>query len=452
MAVSEDSLTFLAQYLDDSDPFAFNNSFEPKVGKPYIFSLYSPLSQLLHELYHMLNCPLQLEDCTLQLLKFNGSQGDYGPYLDLELSIEEQWYNFDSFGQDKRDALIIRTQLSIRVRAIVEKLLSSSGVELSRILSSLKQIFQDDKDLVHEFVESGGLDAIVTIGHQCEEANHYHILRALGQIMLYIDGMTGIGKHKATVEWLYSLLSSKHRNSVVKNAAKLLVIFVEYAPGNGELFMKAVSAVSVRERQPQWSHVMSLLKDTSLTEEIYYVLALKLVNSCLAYLPDQEAYYDLVDILEEQGMMQALLTLQPRAKQCEELQQQIDLYETTLKLEDGEIMPSELSPSSNLLPTLRRNKRGAAGSAGTGDKRQSRRRSVHDVAMTTNAAAATAAAANSKSKEPETAGSPLVTDKRARSGGEAATAAAAPGGASTALSATKKGSDLVLTSFQLLAY
>uniref|UniRef100_A0A1I8IS29 GBD/FH3 domain-containing protein n=1 Tax=Macrostomum lignano TaxID=282301 RepID=A0A1I8IS29_9PLAT len=415
MAVSEDSLTFLAQYLDDSDPFAFNNSFEPKVGKPYIFSLYSPLSQLLHELYHLLNCPLQLEDCTLQLLKFNGSQGDYGPYLDLELSIEEQWYNFDSFGQD------------------------SSGVELSRILSSLKQIFQDDKDLVHEFVESGGLDAIVTIGHQCEEANHYHILRALGQIMLYIDGMTGIGKHKATVEWLYSLLSSKHRNSVVKNAAKLLVIFVEYAPGNGELFMKAVSAVSIRERQPQWSHVMSLLKDTSLTEEIYYVLALKLVNSCLAYLPDQEAYYDLVDILEEQGMMQALLTLQPRAKQCEELQQQIDLYETTLKLEDGEITPSELSPSSNLLPTLRRNKRGAAGSAGTGDKRQSRRRSVHDVAMTTNAAAATAAAANSKSKVPETAGSPLVTDKRARSGGEAATTAAAPGGASTALSATKKG-------------
>jgi len=32
---------------------------------------------------------------------------------------------------------------------------------------------------------------------------------ALGQIMLYVDGMEGIASHTDTLQWLYSLLSSQ---------------------------------------------------------------------------------------------------------------------------------------------------------------------------------------------------------------------------------------------------
>ena len=32
---------------------------------------------------------------------------------------------------------------------------------------------------------------------------------ALGQIMLYVDGMNGLISHNETVQWLYSLVGSK---------------------------------------------------------------------------------------------------------------------------------------------------------------------------------------------------------------------------------------------------
>lgn len=42
----------------------------------------------------------------------------------------------------RKPTLILRTQLSVRVNAILEKLYGSSGPELRRSLFSLKQIFQ----------------------------------------------------------------------------------------------------------------------------------------------------------------------------------------------------------------------------------------------------------------------------------------------------------------------
>lgn len=35
---------------------------------------------------------------------------------------------------------------------------------------------------------------------------------ALGQIMLYVDGMNGLISHNETVQWLYTLVGSKVRN------------------------------------------------------------------------------------------------------------------------------------------------------------------------------------------------------------------------------------------------
>ena len=35
------------------------------------------------------------------------------------------------------------------------------------------------------------------------------VLAALGQVMLYVDGMNGVIAHNETIQWLYSLTASK---------------------------------------------------------------------------------------------------------------------------------------------------------------------------------------------------------------------------------------------------
>lgn len=100
----------------------------------------------------------------------------------------------------------MRTQLSVRVHAIIgkcsprcayaalhtlctnllfsslEKLLSSEGSDLRRALFSLKQVFQEDKDLVHAFVALGGLNCLVRVGNCADQNYQNYILRALGQV------------------------------------------------------------------------------------------------------------------------------------------------------------------------------------------------------------------------------------------------------------------------------
>lgn len=70
-----------------------------------------------------------------------------------------------------------------------DKLLTSEGKELRRALFSLKQIFQEDKDLVHGFVALGGLNCLVRIGNEADQNYQNYILRALGQV-------TSSRKHK----------------------------------------------------------------------------------------------------------------------------------------------------------------------------------------------------------------------------------------------------------------
>lgn len=44
----------------------------------------------------------------------------------------------------------------------------------------------------------------------------YLSVSALGQVMLYVDGMNGVIHHTATIQWLYSLLASKVRVQLVR--------------------------------------------------------------------------------------------------------------------------------------------------------------------------------------------------------------------------------------------
>ncbi|KAL2083958.1 hypothetical protein ACEWY4_019476 [Coilia grayii] len=159
--------------------------------------------------------------------------------------------------------------------------------------------------------------------------------QALGQIMLYVDGMNGLISHNDTVQWLYTLIGSKFR-LVVKTALKLLLVFVEYTEANAALLIQAVSAVDGRKGHKPWSNAMEILDEKDGVDTELLVYAMTLINKTLAGLPDQDSYYDVVDCLEEQGI-EAMAHRHLNRKGTDlDLVEQFNIYEMALRHEDGD--------------------------------------------------------------------------------------------------------------------
>lgn len=223
-----------------------------------------------------------LDDAARQSYK----DSDFGSYCDLESPAVQQWDTVDGPESCRQNALLVRSQLNDRVRAIIGKFMmmtnyghdwsfiirscscfisllyirsdqlhSTQGRDLCRVLFSLKQLFQEDKDLVRGFVALGGLDCLVSVGNDADQNYQNYILRALGQVMLYVDGMNGVMQHTPSIRWLYSLIASEFR-LVVKTALKLLLVFVEYVEGNGRLLVDAIHEEDVAANRTPWSNVM----------------------------------------------------------------------------------------------------------------------------------------------------------------------------------------------------
>ncbi|XP_028909904.1 FH1/FH2 domain-containing protein 3 isoform X3 [Ornithorhynchus anatinus] len=313
----------------------------------------------------------ELDDCTLQL-------SHNGTYLDLESTLAEQRDDLEGFqedaGRSKKQSIILRTQLSVRVHSCIEKLYNSSGRELRRALFSLKQIFQDDKDLVHEFVVAEGLTCLIKVGAEADQNYQNYILRALGQIMLYVDGMNGVINHNETIQWLYTLIGSKFR-LVVKTALKLLLVFVEYSESNAPLLTQAVASVDAKRGAKPWSNVMEILEEKDGVDTELLVYAMTLVNKTLSGLLDQDAFYDVVDCLEELGI-EAISQRHLTKKGTDlDLVEQFNLYEATLRHEDGD-EGAEPPPSGR--KDRRRASLGSNERRGL-ERRRSRRHSVQNV-------------------------------------------------------------------------
>ncbi|KAM9766052.1 FH1/FH2 domain-containing protein 1 isoform 3-T3 [Menidia menidia] len=330
------SVTCRVQFLEDSDPFVCTNFPEPRRPPPVVLEESLPLSAQLAGIHRLLEAPLKLEDCALQLASTGG-------YLDLDSSLSEQRDELDGLYQDvakgKKPILILRTQLSVRVHSILEKLYNSQGPELRRSLFSLKQLFQDDKDLVPEFVASEGLTCFIKVGAEADHNYQNYILRALSQIMLFVDGMNGVINHTETLQWLYTLTGSLSR-LVVKTSMKLLIVFVEYSESNSPLLIAAVSAVDARRGAKPWSYVMDVLEEKNGADTELLMFAMTLINKTLAVLPDQDSFYDMTDCLEQLGM-EALVHKHLNSSRTEpELRAQFTTYETALRYEDGDVEDS----------------------------------------------------------------------------------------------------------------
>nr|XP_055060949.1 FH1/FH2 domain-containing protein 1 isoform X2 [Misgurnus anguillicaudatus] len=325
-------ITCRVQYLEDSDPFVCSNFPEPRRPPQYDFNEHQPLHEQVAGVHKLLAAPLKLEECALQL-------APNGNYLDLESSLEEQRDDleqlYDDVAKGKKPILILRTQLSVKVHSILEKLYNSHGPELRRSLFSLKQLFQDDKDLVPEFVNSEGLTCFIKVGAEADHNYQNYILRALSQIMLFVDGMNGVINHNETVQWLYTLSGSLSR-LVVKTALKLLIVFVEYTESNSPLFIQAVNIVDGKRGVKPWMYLTDILsgKNGSDTELLIYTMTL--INKTLAALPDQDSFYDVTDCFEKLGM-EAIVQKHITSSGIEaDLKQQFTIYENALKCEDGE--------------------------------------------------------------------------------------------------------------------
>ncbi|KAB0382713.1 hypothetical protein FD755_004630 [Muntiacus reevesi] len=326
-------VTVRVQYLEDTDPFSCANFPEPRRAPTCSLDGALPLGAQIPALHRLLGAPLKLEDCALQV-------SPSGYYLDPELSLEEQREMLEGFFEEiskgRKPTLILRTQLSVRVNAILEKLYGSSGPELRRSLFSLKQIFQEDKDLVPEFVHSEGLSCLIRVGAAADHNYQSYILRALGQLMLFVDGMLGVVAHTETVQWLYTLCASLSR-LVVKTALKLLLVFVEYSESNAPLFIRAVNSVASTTGAPPWANLVSILEEKNGTDPELLVYSVTLINKTLAALPDQDSFYDVTDALEQQGMEALVQRHLGTAGTDVDLRAQLVLYENALRLEDGDL-------------------------------------------------------------------------------------------------------------------
>ncbi|XP_044238896.1 LOW QUALITY PROTEIN: FH1/FH2 domain-containing protein 3 [Ursus arctos] len=372
------TLACRVQFLDDTDPFNSTNFPEPSRPPLFTFREDLALGTQLAGVHRLLRAPHKLDDCTLQL-------SHNGAYLDLEATLAEQRDELEGFqddaGRGKKHSIILRTQLSVRVHACIEKLYNSSGRDLRRALFSLKQIFQDDKDLVHEFVVAEGLTCLIKVGAEADQNYQNYILRALGQIMLYVDGMNGVITHNETIQWLYTLIGSKFR-LVVKTALKLLLVFVEYSESNAPLLIQAVSAVDTKRGVKPWSNIMEILEEKDGVDTELLVYAMTLVNKTLSGLPDQDSFYDVVDCLEELGIAAVSQRHLNKKGTDLDLVEQLNIYEVALRLEDGD-------ETAEPPPSGRRDRRRASvcsggGSGGAGeqrglDRRRSRRHSVQST-------------------------------------------------------------------------
>ncbi|KAK2819849.1 hypothetical protein Q7C36_021495 [Tachysurus vachellii] len=361
-------ITCRVQYLDDTDPFVCVNFPEPRRPPQYELNELVPLNVQIAGVQKHLQAPLKLEECTLQV-------ASNGNYLDLETSLAEQKDELEQFYDDlaigKKPILILRTQLSVRVHAILEKLYNSQGPELRRSLFSLKQLFQDDKDLVPEFVNSDGLSCFIKVGGEADHNYQNYILRALSQIMLFVDGMNGVINHNETVQWLYTLCGSLSR-LVVKTALKLLIVFVEYTESNSPLLIQAVNTVDSRRGVKPWSYLVDVLEERNGSDTELLVFTMSLINKTLAALPDQDSFYDVTDCLEHQGI-ERIMQKHLNSKIIDpDLKQQFTIYENALKHEDDDVDESSF-------PT-RKERRKATNSEQEGRRsRQSSAQNLQDV-------------------------------------------------------------------------
>ena len=230
-------------------------------------------------------------------------------------------------------------KMKTKAKNLVQKLNESDDTALKQVLFSLKSLFQSESDLVYEFVEEGGLTRLVDLGiNQDESQLQNFVLRALGQLMLYVDGMKGVMEHISAIELLYKLISSQNK-LVVKTAIKLLLVFIDYNESNYLILLQAINNVATQDEGIPWSYLIKLMTNEKFDPELA-TFALTLVNKTLYEIDDQNTFYEQTDYMEDLGI-EYITEMTSDDNFPNSLLEEIQLYNVALKQEDGEQVTEE---------------------------------------------------------------------------------------------------------------
>uniref|UniRef100_A0A8C5ZQ68 Formin homology 2 domain containing 1 n=1 Tax=Marmota marmota marmota TaxID=9994 RepID=A0A8C5ZQ68_MARMA len=138
-------------------------------------------------------------------------------------------------------------------------------------------------------------------------------------------------------EGLCIVLHASTSRLVVKTALKLLLVFVEYSENNAPLFIQAVNSVASATGALPWANLVTILEEKNGADPELLVYTVTLINKTLAALPDQDSFYDMTDALEQQGMEALVQRHLGTAGTDVDLRTQLMLYESALRLEDGDL-------------------------------------------------------------------------------------------------------------------
>ncbi|KAL5467174.1 hypothetical protein EMCRGX_G031366 [Ephydatia muelleri] len=341
---------FRVQYIDDVDPFNVLASLkhaEPTVPKRYSFIADTPLCDQVAGLKRYLRAPHKID--VVALLYYRREENEV-KQLDIDATLSELMSEH-GIVPDKAGTIVLRTKLSVRVHTIIETLLNAEGNKLRQALFSLKRMMM--RTLFLEFVFNQGLNALVNVGKDSDQTFQQYIIKALGEVAVYVDGMNGLMACNELIQWLYLLTESKAR-MVVKAALELLVVFVNYSEQSDTstanlsakgvdsprmnspeglstalLFKDAVDIVSENRGLKPWFFLINLIDEKSSADADVQAMAMSLINKTLGGLSDEENFYDVVDCLETLGIESCMIYHKNKKKNAD-LQKEFDKYEETI--------------------------------------------------------------------------------------------------------------------------
>ncbi|OAF69582.1 hypothetical protein A3Q56_02681 [Intoshia linei] len=366
MALGNDftQLQLKIQYICDIDVFENEWIRKPSIPSKFNADCRVPLDRLILKIYELIEPPQPvdwiIDTCAIQLYK----KSEFGAYLDMSQSIEDQKNILDVMFNDDKYHFIIRTKLCIRVFSCIEKLLNDEGTVLKNHLFGLKYIFESDEDFVHEFVNHDGLQALMGIfDRNIDKFFQNYVLKAMLSIMVYVDGMEGFINQQNVIIWTYEQLSSKH-SIVLKNLLCLLLTFVKYIGTNTHYMIDAMKLADLKINAPLTMRFMIILKEKVVVTNEIITLTLKVINELLENIDDQTIFYEITDAMKKQEMTKILKKLNKYKDNS--LKLQLETYssllqndqenvENTLPVKDSKSneIPKSAKPEKNFVKELK---------------------------------------------------------------------------------------------------
>ena len=308
-----DRVTLLASWrpdFDENDAAASSSATPPAQPIEYAFDLGLDPAEQIRAVCELVGAPHDPEHAALFVEEVNGYLSEPG---------FESVYRALCQGYDQARLLVV-THPDIRALREFERLSNQSLLsdDSPESLRELKMaVFQlkaklEDGDFADEFIELGGMTALMNIVSETDGNTQSYALTALRAAMGYVSGIKEVFDDPSLVTQLFELVeqdfSEESSITVPRNALALLIVLTATASDFGlngfELITRA--AVTAAERSPNSVPYKCLVDFIRPGDVETNINALMLINTILALSPSEEARAELVEIFESFGASREL--------------------------------------------------------------------------------------------------------------------------------------------------